>query len=166
MHSSALPPSLYILKDLESLHDFTFLASAWVDIKPNKEPWIFSLTTKLRSYEKINHFKGISFEFYIVWNLKMILLFIESYLVDIRLKIILFFALCSADRWAEDVYIISRLVSWRLSWGQRTNSSIFQGRKTSGCLYYKSKRVESGNFRFSKERQDVTSPMRSLSSSY
>ena len=75
------------------------------------------------------------------------------YLVDIRLKIILFFACllgCTAEL-PEDVYIISRLVSYE--WGQRTNSSIFQGRKTSGCLYYK--KQKGGKWQFSVFKREA-----------
>ena len=74
-------------------------------------------------------------------------------LVDIRLKIILFFAclLGGTAELPEDVYIISRLVSYE--WGQRTNSSIFQGRKTSGCLYYK--KQKGGKWQFSVFKREA-----------
>ena len=39
-HNFALPPSLYILKDLDSLHDATFNTSKLVNIKSNEKPWL------------------------------------------------------------------------------------------------------------------------------
>ena len=38
--------------------------------------------------------------------------------------------------------------------GQRTNSSIFQGRKTSGCLYYKSQQ-KGGKWQFSVFKREA-----------
>ena len=42
-HNFALPPSLYILKDLDLLHDATFNTSKLVNIKSNKKPWLLQL---------------------------------------------------------------------------------------------------------------------------
>ena len=39
----ALPPSLYILKDLDLLYDATFNTSKLVNIKSNEKPWLLQL---------------------------------------------------------------------------------------------------------------------------